>query len=143
MLEIHMKIFRCWLLIVWFPLLVNFGWAIIICLYIPLGRPEIPAWLKVCFLFVAAVSLGVIFWAVYDMVLIARASEEVLGKLKTFDGGWREAGISNLQRLRFVKRAKACRPLDIPVGTFGDVSLGVPVIMWDEILNQLIFLLSL
>ena len=141
-LEVHIKMFRCWMTIVFFPVLVNFGCAVIICLYIPLGRPEVPAWLSFCFLFVAVVSLGVIFWMVYDMVLIARASDDVLGKLKTFTGDSGENGISDLQRLGFVKRAKACRPIEIPIGTFGDASLDVPVIMMDEILNQLLFLLS-
>ena len=123
MLEVHIQMFRCWMMVVFFPVLVNFGCAIIICLYIPLGRPEVPAWLSFCFLFVATVSLRVIFWVVYDMVLIARASHDVLGKLKTFTGDSGQNCISDLQRLGFVKRAKACRPIVIPIGTFGDASL--------------------
>ena len=141
-LEVQTKIYHPWVFILLFPLLVNFGLAVIICLYIPLGRPEVPAWLSFCFLFVAAVILGVIFWAAYDIVSLSRGSEEVLGKLKTFNEGWRENGITDLQRIRFLKRAKACRPIEVPIGGFGEMSLDVPVIMWDEILNQLLFLLS-
>ena len=141
-LEVHVKMIRGWMATVLFPLLVNFGCLIIICLYIPLGRPEMPAWLSFCFLFVPAVTLGVIFWVVDDIVLIRRASEEVLGKLRTFGAGSRENGISDFELAGFVKRAKACRPIAIPIGIFGDVSLDVPVIMWDEKLNRLLFLLS-
>ena len=142
-LEVQMKIYHYWALIVWFPLLLNFGIAVIICLYIPIGRPEVPAWLSLCFLFVAATIIGVVFWITYDIVLVARASEEVLGKLRTFDEPyWREKSVSSLLRSQFLKRAKACRPIEIPIGTFGEFSLDVPVIMWDEILNQLLFLLS-
>ena len=106
-LEVQMKIYHPWVFILWFPLLVNFGLAVIICLYIPLGRPEVPAWLSFCFLFVAVVVLGVIFLAADDMVLLSRGSGEVLEKLRTFDEGWRENEISDLQRIRFLKRAKA------------------------------------
>ena len=141
-LEVQMKMYYYWSYIITFPLLVNFGFAVIICLYVPLGRPEVPAWLSFSFLLVGATSVGVIFVWTYDIVLVGRASEEVLGKLKSFHVDWRERGISDLQRRRFLKRAKACRPIQIPIGSFGDVSLDVPVIMWDEILNQLLFLLS-
>ena len=137
-----MKIYHYWASILLFPILVNFGLAVIICLYIPLGRPEVPAWLSFCFLFEAIVVFGVIFWVAYDIALIGRACEEVLGKLKSFDEGWRGNGISDLQRSRFIKRARACRPIQIPIGSFGEFSLDVPVIMWDEILNQLLFLLN-
>ena len=141
-LEVHTKIVRNYHVIINFSNLINLGGAIVLCLYIPLRHPEVPALLNLCFLLVGIIVLGVCLWWSYDVVLLIRASEDVLGKLKTFDGNWREKGISDLQRLRFLKRAKACRPVDVPIGIFGEFSLDVPVIMWDEILNQLLFLLS-
>ena len=141
-LEVQMKIYLYWAFVIMFPFLFNMGVGAIICLYIPLGLPESPAWLSFCFLFLAAVILGVVFWMAYDMVLVARASEEVLRRIKSFNEHWRENGISDLQRLGLLKRAKAMRPIGVPIGEFGEMSLDVPVIMWDEILNQLLFLLS-
>ena len=129
-------------MLVHFTNLVNLSAGAILCLYIPIRHHEVPALLRLCFLLVAAIILGVTFWWSYDVVLLTRASEEVLEKLKSFDKNWREHGVSDLQRLRYLKRAKACRPVDIPIGIFGEFSLDVPVIMWDEILNQLLFLLS-
>ena len=130
-LEIQMKIYIYWAFVMMFPFIVNMGGGAINCLYIPLGRPESPAWLSFCFLFVSAVILGVVFWMTYDMVLVARASEEVLRRIKSFDERWRENGISDLQRLGLLKRAKALRPIEVPIGAFGAMSLDVPVMMWD------------
>ena len=141
-LEVHLKILRHWIAIVLFPTLVNAGGGVVICLYIPIRHPEVPLLLNICFLVVAAILLAVIFGTSYDAVLVIRGVEDLLGKLKTFDAGGREDGISDLQRSRLLKRAKACRPMEVPIGTFGEFSLDVPVIMWDEILNQLLFLLS-
>ena len=125
-----------------FSNLVNMSAGAILCLYIPIRHHEIPALLRLCFPLVGIVIVVVSFWWSYDVVLLTRASEDVLGKLRSFDYNWRENGISDIQRLRYLKRAKACRPVNIPIGTFGEFSLDVPVIMWDEILNQLLFLLS-
>lgn len=136
-----MQILRRWIALVLLPTFLNCGCGLIICLYIPIQHPEVPLALNACFLWVGAVILTIIFWGSYDFVLVIRASEEVIGKLASFDNR-RDSGISGLQRQRFLKRAKACRPLEVPIGTFGEFSLEVPVIWWDEILNQLLFLLS-
>ena len=98
--------------------------------------------MKLFLLSTGAVTLGVVFWLSFDIVLVVRGSEEVLGKLRDFGVNWRETEVSDLQRLRCLKTAKACRPLRVPVGIFGELSFDIPVIMWDEILNQLLFLLS-
>ena len=142
-LEVQTKIFRRWGTIFVFPALVNFGCGAILCLYIPIKYTEVPTIFNFCFLFVAAVILGVVFWLSFDTVLVIRGTEELLGKLRTLDRAGRERRVTDLTQLRFLKRAKACRPLEIPVGSFGEFSLEVPVIMGDEILNQLLFLLSL
>ena len=143
-LEVHMKIFRPWAWLVIFPILVNFGCGALICLYIPIKHPEVPLILSACFLLVAVIILGVIFWTSYDAVLVIRGTEELLGKLRTFHDRRSDASCrSETLRQQLLKRAKACRPVEIPVGSYGEFSLDVPVIMWDEILNQLLFLLSL
>ena len=142
-LEVHVKVLHQWIALVLFPALVNAASGVIIALYIPIRHPEIPTLLNLCILVFAALLLVIAFSTSYDIVLVTRACEEVLGKLKTF-GCEQENGndISPLQRLRFIKRAKACRCVEILIGTFGVFSLDVPVILWDEILNQLLFLLS-
>ena len=142
LLYLHTKTLHYFHMLIHFPNVVNLSAGAILCLYIPIRHHEVPALLRLCFLLVGAIILGVAFWWSYDVVLLMRASEEVLENLKAFDENWRKKGISDVQRLRFLKRAKACRPAAIPIGTFGEFSLDVPVIMWDVILNQLLLLLS-
>ena len=108
LVETLVRTIRRWYVLVMFPDLVNFAGGAILCLYTPIRHPEVPAILNLCFLLVGIVILGVLFWLSYDIVLVVRGSEEVLGKLRTFGVNWRENGISDLQRLRCLKRAKAC-----------------------------------
>ena len=142
LLEVHMKMYQRWIAIVLLPSLFNAACGVVICLYIPIRHPEVSLAVNISLLLIGAIIVAVIFWASYDQVVVIRASEEVRGKLTTFQENWRESGMSELQRLRFLKRAKACRAVEVPIGSFGEFSLDVPVIMWDEILNQLLFLLS-
>ena len=141
-LYLHTKTLHYYHMLIHFSNLTNLSAAAILCMYIPIQHHEVPAFLRLCFFLVGVIVLIICFWWSYDVVLLIRASEEVLEKLRSFDHNWRENGISDIQRLRYLKRAKACRPVGIPIGAFGEFSLDVPVIMWDEILNQLLFLLS-
>ena len=60
-LEVHTKIVRNYHVIINFSNLINLGGAIVLCLYIPLRHPEVPALLNLCFL-LGIIVLGVCFW---------------------------------------------------------------------------------
>ena len=140
-LEVQTKLYRGWIIFFLLPLIFNCCCGALAFLYIPIRHPEMPIMMNVSLLVLAATILTVILWVSVEFVLVVRGSEEVLGKLSTFEEDWRR-DFSVVERLRFLKRAKACRPVEVPVGTFGAFSLDVPIIICDEILNQLIFLLS-
>ena len=84
----------------------------------------------------------VITWLCYDAVVAKRAADEAMEKLRS-----RQAPYS--QRLRraekrlVMRRARALQPVYIAFGEFAEVTLDVPVNIWDEVINQLLFLLSL
>ena len=42
-----------------------------------------------------------------------------------------------------VRRSGALRPMCVPIGEFAEMSLEVMVTIWEELLSQLLFLLSL
>lgn len=114
------------------------GGGVVLCLYIPIKHPEIPAILSGSFFVVGLVTQGVIFWTSYDIVQVIRASEQVMGQLHSISSRNKQ-----LEYLRyFSKRSKALWPVNLPIGSFGKFSIEVPIIMWDEILNQLLFLLG-
>ena len=47
------------------------------------------------------------------------------------------------QKVSYLLKARATRALEYRMGDFGSFSLNVPVVLWEEIWNQLLFLLSL
>ena len=102
-------------------------------------KHDIPSIFSAAFLFVTVMLMGVIFGASYDALQLTKAAEEVIANLhsvKNFHGG-------GLRGRGVLKRAKAFRPIKYPVWVFGEFSIEVPIIIWDEILNQLLFLLTL
>ena len=89
-----------------------------------------------------AVSLLVlIFWSCYEGLLITRGSEDVLSKLLSNEAPYLRS-MEKTERIVVMKRAKAMRMIEIPIGNFADFSMSVPVGIWDEIVNQILFLLS-
>ena len=53
--ETQVKGIRPWYVLVVFPSLVNFAIGAILCLYIPIRHPEVPAILNLCFLLVGVI----------------------------------------------------------------------------------------
>ena len=137
-IQIHSQHIQRWMQICVFPLLMTIGGGVVLCLYIPIKHTELPLILSGSFLVVGLSVQGVLFWTSYDIVIAIRASEHVIGRLQSISSGKKQ-----LDSFRDIsKRCKAHRPVNIPIGSFGAFSIEVPIIMWDEILNQLLFLLG-
>ena len=76
------------------------------------------------------------------MVVAVRDSEEIVGILtSTVDKHF--GTLSPQDRKYLMRKARATRALEYRMGDFGHFSLDVPVVLWEEIWNQLLFLLSL
>ena len=78
-----------------------------------------------------------IFWQSYDMFRTIRASEDILGHHAAYF-----QGITRAERIEMMKRSKAMRPVVFSLAD-SQFSLNLPINAWDEILNQILFLLSL
>ena len=84
----------------------------------------------------------VIFCFAYQIVMVMRASENIVGVLTSTTD--KTSGALPLhERNYFARKVKATRALGFRMGNVGNFSLDVPVVMWEEIWNQLLFLLSL
>lgn len=91
--------------------------------------------------YAGATEFANVFWTSYQIISVVRASEEVIEALRsTVTDGYSRAPPE--LRKYIVKKGKATRALYYRVGNFSDFSLDVPVGIWDEIINQLLFLLS-
>ena len=88
------------------------------------------------------VLLFQIFGFAYDVVCVQQDSEEIVEKLQGLASPSLRA-LTLEEKRKVLKRSKAVTPLPFRVGAFTDYSLVVPLAAWDEIWNQLFFLLSL
>ena len=142
--QVQNKLYDDWFGPALFSILFSLGCAVVISLYFPLKHPDLPGFIILVFVTMAVFIMAVVFWLCFDEVTVIRNSEEVIAELQLRPQVSRfgESEFSVVQMERFLKRAKALRSFRISVGTFGDFNLEVPIIMWEEILNQLVLLLS-
>ena len=140
-LQVYNAIAIDWIKLMVVPTIFSLSIAIIACLFISIRHAELPILTYLMFPYTGVSLLILLFWICFEVIKIIRASEEIIVKL-----GTRECGTGNtmtkLEMLYIQKKSKATRALGYRMGNFGYFSLDVPVGTWDEILNQLFFLLT-
>ena len=142
-LQLHLRIVQDWIRFALVPTVFGMITGVLACAYATIRYSHIlPMYLYVTFPFIAAVLMLNIFWTSYDAVLVVRASEYIL--LRTLRNQEAEylQWLSRAEKVKVLKRARAMRVLKFPVGSFTTFSLRVPVVIWDEVLSQLLLLLS-
>ena len=141
-LQLFNRIFDTWWQGVYPPGLVSVAISVVITFYVTLRHTDLPWFVYIFFPYCGVTCLAFIFWVAYDVVSVQRESEAILGLLQSTSGSYL-GRLGREERLAMVKRAKAMRPLAFNVGNFNEFSLAVPLGAWDEMLNQLLFLLTL
>ena len=131
------------------PTIVSASTTIIVCFYVTIRPENVPIWLVLVILYVGITLFGVLFLISYQAILVMRGSEGIIRALISLEvGDWRDrrrAGDPTppfAQKKYILLRGKATRPLTYRIGSFMEMSLEVPIGIWDEILNQLFFLLT-
>ena len=124
------------------PGILGIGAGNVILLYLavrPSGLPPLIHYWVPLFAFGGVIILS---WLWYDVVTLKREADEVKENLQARTHEFlRDLGPS--QRKYLARRARALRPFYFTIGQFSDMTLEGLVGVWDEILNQLLFLLSL
>ena len=115
--------------------------GVIITAFISIRYTQLPIYYHFFFANTAISLIVIMFWSCYDFLQITRDSEDVKGQLLSFEAPHLRE-MSKAERTRVVKRAKAMRAIETPVGIFADFSISLPLALWDEIVNQVLFLLS-
>ena len=110
-------------------------------LYVSIRLTTLPWYIYSGFPYLGIGQLILLFSIAYDIVLMTRSSEAVLEDLQS-TGHVSLRGLSLSTKRNILKRAKACRPYVLSVYCFTNYSLTVPVVVWEEILNQLFCLLT-
>ena len=140
-LQHHNRVVQVWVKFMLPPTISSVSVAVIVSTFVSIRFTELPLVFYVIFPYTAFTLMLVLFWACYDIVRLIRASEDVMGQLLSHNATYLRS-MSRAERMKVLKRAKAMKILEFPIGEFSEFSLTLPVNIWDEIINQVVFLLS-
>ena len=129
------------------PALLNAGATIVFSSYVTARHTELPLYIYWMFPYISVSYSLITFDLCYDGILTIRASEGSLGLLRSKEKQYFR-GLSVEERRFRNKTAMALRPVFFNVGDFADYDdsrrlMELPITVWDEMLNQLLFLLTL
>ena len=140
-LELHNNIFCRYVKFMIMPAIFGISCAVIVTIYVSIRHTELPFYFYIFFPYTGVTLMFLVFWFSYDAVCIRRHSEEVLNRLLDYEAEHLR-GMTKGERMNVMKRARALRAINFPMGSFAEFSLNVPINIWEEVLNQLVFLLS-
>ena len=142
-IRLHNIMYLNWMRYMMAPVIFLWAGAVTILLYITF-RPSGLHMLVYCwFPLVAVVSTFLVTWQFYDAVVTKRSTDEVLSKLQSRTTGYYRTLFERAERKEFVRRCRAVQPVGLVIGEFADFTLEVAMNIWEEVFNQLLFLLSL
>ena len=125
------------------PVIFLWGTGVTVLLYItfrPYGLPVLVyCWLPL----LAVISMFIVTWQFYDAVVVKRSTDEVLSKLQSRTTGYYRTLLQRGEKTDFMRRCRALQPVRLAIGEFTEFTLEVAMNIWEEVFNQLLFLLSL
>ena len=139
--ELFHQAFSRWVKVMFPPTLIGLSVTIILTTFVAIRYINLPLFPYIFFPYTAFTLMVIIFWISYDAVVVTRSFEDVLGQLLSYESAYL-GKMSRTERVQLIKRARAMRSVTFPIGEFADVSISFPFAIWDEILNQVLFLLS-
>ena len=141
-LQVHVTITNNWLMFMIVPTIVSVASGIIVCFYITIRHTELPIYSYAIYTYTGVNLSGLLFWRAYELIMTIRASEAIVSTLSSTTEQYYQESPAK-QKLYIRKLIRPTRAIFFRIGIFMDFSLDVPVGIWDEILNQLLFLLTL
>ena len=142
-MRLHNTIYQNWLKYLVPPVIFIWAAAVTILLYITFRPSGLPLLVYCWFPLVAVCSMFIITWLIYDAVTVKRSADEVLSKLQSRTTGFYRTLREPAEKKEFMIRSRALQPVRLTIGEFTEGTMEVVVSIWEEVLNQLLFLLSL
>ena len=140
-LQCHFRVYRIWVKFHFPPHVLSISVAVIITTFVSIRYTDLPLILYIFYPNTAFNLMLIIFWLCYDTVRVVRASEEIIDRLQSQSADYLRP-LPRAMRMHVLKRARAMKEIEYPVGEFSELTLNLPIAMWEEILNQVLFLLS-
>ena len=138
--ELYGRVCYIWMKVMLPPTIFSFSVAIIICTFVSIRHTGLPIYLYVIFPYTGFTLLFITFWLSYDIALITRDLENIRLQLLSNESQYLGQK-SKRERKELMMRARAMRVSEFPVDDFADFSLNVPIVVWEEVMNQVLFLL--
>ena len=139
-LELFNRIFQVWIRFFFPTWLLGYATCVVIALFVAIRYTELPFILYIVFPYSAGSVAVLMFWQSFDMLRAGRESEDILGVLLQQQAPYLR-NKTRRERVEVMKRARALRPVTFPLADC-EFSMSVPMGAWEEILNQVVFLLS-
>ena len=141
-MRLYNVLFMNWLYYVLGPVIMCICSVIVLLFYISARPSSLPPFIYYWIPFIAFGTFLVISWLWYDVVTMKREGEDMLEILQSRSHRflWE---LEPHQRQFVYRKGRALRPPYLTVGQFSDMTFEGLVGVWDEILNQFLFLLSL
>ena len=135
-------LFMNWVYYVLGPIIMGIGSGIVLLFYISVRPSGLPPFIYYWIPFIAFGTFLVLSWLWYDVVTMKREGEDMVEILQSRSHRFLRE-LEPHQRQFVYRKGRALRPPYLTIGQFSDMTLEGLVGVWDEILNQFLFLLSL
>ena len=140
--EVYNRILDPWYKFIVPSAFLGAGTLVTVALYVSIRHTELPILVYMFFPYLAILVGAVMFSMCWDGIIVLRASEDLVSTLRSTAPAY-ILRLAPSERAYSMMRAKAARTSFFHVGIFADFSFDVTIAIAEEILNQLLFLLSL
>ena len=141
-MKLYNTVFMQWLRVLVSPFLFLTCSAVTLLLYVTFRPAGLPMLVYCWFPLVAVVTIIVVTWLIYDAVSAKRSADEVLANLQSRTTRYYER-LEPEGKIELERKGRALQPVQLRIGEFAEFSLHVVATIWNEVVNQLIFLLTL
>ena len=143
-MRLHSIMYMNWMRYVVAPTIFLLACAIIVLLYVTFRPSGLPFLVDCWFPVVGVIAMFLLTWVFYDAVVVKRSTEEVLSTLQSRTSGYyRMLRDKPAEKREFMRRCRALQPIRLTIGDLSEFTLEVVMNIWEEVFNQLLFLLSL
>ena len=142
LVQVYATVANSWIKFMIVPTIFGLSSVIIILIYITLRHTDIPILIYIGVACTGFSLLILLFWFALETISCIQSAEAIVATLNTKDQPY-FLELPPMEWRYLTKYGKATRQLVFDIGDFTDYSIAVPITIWDEILNQLIFILTL
>ena len=140
-LEVFHRVFVPWWNWIQPHALFALSCTVILGMFIGIRHTDLPLLLYSVYPAAAVCLLFNVFGFAVEVTTVQKQSDEIVENLQMRARSRQHVSIE--QRQWAMRKVKSMKPLPFQVGPYTEFSFSVPLAAWDEILNQLFFLLSL